>query len=400
MIKMSDIMALCESGTGFVGGACVDTMPHLSLTEAVNMLPVAIAESQVELEMSNQKMNSLMVESVVSAAQFGGSVDADSLVEMSFADIKAKIKKFFDKIINFLKSIIAKIGVQIDKIRLSGKQLFNKYKDSKYIKGKDFKGLTFNGYKFNKGLTDAFKSTVEKYTGESTVDALVAEGLGGAGKFVVPSEFNKEYKIDSKDVEKMDEKTVEKAEKVISDMKDVSAEDRKANMIKALTGQNVSASSWKEDLKEFLYGSKEKEELKYGEEGFQFSEISSLLQNPVDLDKVKDAYQKVKDGCEKKEKSLNKELDDIEKGMYDKTEAQRKSIGLISNYYNAYLGVISGAYDAINAVQAAKYNACKDRNNQYKSMFGKMLTYKAKSDNNDSAMSLDSEDAFELDLID
>lgn len=397
MINMSAIMALSESGTGFVGGACVDVMPHLSLTEAVTMLPVAIVESQIEFEEADQKMNDRLVESVIMAAQTGSSIDADALVEMSFADIKAKIKAFFKKIIDFLKSIIAKLKMHIDKLTLSGKQLYDRYKDSKFIKGKDFKDLTYNGYEFSKDLAGKYKGQINKYSDESSIDDLVKIGLKGDSQFKKPAEFAR-FGVSSSDNEFPADKKTE-AEETIESIKEVSAEDRKLNMLKELTGlNNLSEGSWRDDIKEDLYGSLEKKEIKYGEGGFTLDSIGNYFKEPTDLKRLHDDYTKIKTACEKKQRSLEKDLDKY--GKDAKGDAMNTALSLATSYYNSYISAISNALDVINVIQGMKYDALKARDAQYKSMFGKMLSYKSKSDNNDAATLFGSEDVYELDLMD
>lgn len=390
MIKMSDIMALCESGTGFVGGACVDTMPHLTLIEAVNELPIAIAESQIEFEDMSQHINGVMVESAITAMQTGSSVDADALVEMSFEDIKNKIKKFFEKILNFLKSIIAKLKVMIDKMRMSGTQLYAKYKDSPLLT-KNFTGMTFEGYKFKKDLGQAFSKSSSKY--ESDVDGLIKIALGGSSSFKTPAEFKTAYDKELKDKDK----DLRTANKAIAAIKDVDSSTREYNMAKALSGESsISKDSWKNDLKKVLFGGSEKVTLKFGTD-FTVDGIKKQLADPVNLDTIKDEYEKIKTACEKKYNELQHDLDDVKKESDDKTsEPKKNGISVCSNYYSAYMTAFQNAYNVINGIKAVKVNAATEQNKQAKTIFGKFLTFKSGS--KDESSELDADDAFELDV--
>ena len=149
MISLDKLMNLSEAATGFKGGSIVDELPGLSLTEATAGLPVVILESQIELNESVMAQNEALVESVIVGLQSGTQADVDSLTEGAFETLVNKIKAFFEKLRKWVNSIIAKLTVQIDKMRLSGTQMLAKYKDSKML-NHSFEDLTVNGYKFEK----------------------------------------------------------------------------------------------------------------------------------------------------------------------------------------------------------------------------------------------------------
>ena len=138
-MKFSELLALSEASTGYVGGTYVDEMPHLTLEECVSSLTESILADQISLYESNMKQNDSLVEATLS----GGNIDA--LVEMSFQSIKDKVSAFFQKILKFFKSIIAKLKLQIDKIRMSGQQLYSKYKNDPRLRTTDYSDLTFEG---------------------------------------------------------------------------------------------------------------------------------------------------------------------------------------------------------------------------------------------------------------
>ena len=142
MINVGLLQKITESATGYTGGPAVDTMPHIGLYEAAGMLPCVIMESQIEFHTSRANSIAALSEAAEMAIVSGNAPDFGPVVEATWSDIKAKIKAFFDKIIKFLNSIIAKLKVQMDKITKTGRQLYDKYKDSPNFRGKNYKDMT------------------------------------------------------------------------------------------------------------------------------------------------------------------------------------------------------------------------------------------------------------------
>lgn len=383
-MKISDLMALTEASTGYVGGNYVDEMPHLSLEECVGRLPVVILENQLELAETANAQNDAMVEAAVAAFSTGSQDTMNSLIEASFADIKAKIKKIFDSIIKFLKSIVAKLTLQIDKIKMSGHQLYAKYKDSPMLKEKK-DGLTVQGYKFSKNenlfpAASSFETDVEK----------LIKTVGG-GKIMTPDEFAAAYKTDIKDKSKEEKK----GQKAIDDMKNVGRATRVFNMAKSLTGSSkISEGSWQADLKTELYG--EKVELKYGTD-FDKDSVADMLKEPKNLNLIKDEYVKLEQAVNRYRDEIQKKVDEMEReaSNTDNTSEKNNGLSLCTGYFNAYMGIISDAYGTINVVKNIKYNFEKAKLDQAKTLFGKILSYKVKKED---ASDVDGIEEFQLEL--
>lgn len=382
MLELNKLMALSESSGGFTGGSYVDELPDMSLDEAVNMLPVIIVESQIELTDSRMHHNNLLVEATVSAAAMGSEPDFGPIVEMSFEDIKKKIKAFFDKIIKFLKSIINKLSLQIDKMRMSGHQLYEKYKDSKLLQGKSFKDLTFNGYKIM-GKDDIFADT-KKFESEPGIRELIKKAIPGCVDY---DEFGKTYKAGIAVDSKAENPLVKATEKLSG----ITQADRQVAMAKLLTGEkSLTAGDWEGAIKKKLYG--EKVDIAYGKDGFTLDALAAMLKDPADLNAIKEAYARVEKAAHEFHDKIQRAIDDLS-SQSDKLEsakgdnsAKTNRNSLVSSYYSAYMGVVSDSYAVINKVQSLKYNFQKTRYDQAKQMFGKMLSWKSeKKDNNDAS---------------
>lgn len=382
MLELNKLMALSESSGGFTGGSYVDELPDMSLDEAVNMLPVIIVESQIELTDSRMHHNNLLVEATVSAAAMGAEPDFGPIVEMSFEDIKKKIKAFFDKIIKFLKSIINKLSLQIDKMRMSGHQLYEKYKDSKLLQGKSFKDLTFNGYKIM-GKDDIFADT-KKFESEPGIRELIKKAIPGCVDY---DEFGKTYKAGIAVDSKAENPLVKATEKLSG----ITQADRQVAMAKLLTGEkSLTAGDWEGATKKKLYG--EKVDIAYGKDGFTLDALAAMLKDPADLNAIKEAYARVEKAAHEFHDKIQRAIDDLS-SQSDKLEsakgdnsAKTNRNSLVSSYYSAYMGVVSDSYAVINKVQSLKYNFQKTRYDQAKQMFGKMLSWKSeKKDNNDAS---------------
>lgn len=382
MLNLNNLMAISESSGGYVGGSYVDEMPDISLDEAVNMLPVVIVESQIELTDSRMHHNDLLVEATMSAAAMGTEPDFGPIVEMSFEDVKKKIKAFFDKIIKFLKSIISKLGLQIDKMRMSGHQLYEKYKDSKLIKGKSFKDLKYNGYKIM-GKADIFADT-KKFESEAGIVELIAKAIPGCMGY---ADFGKKYKEGIK----VDSSAENPLKKAVDKLTGVTQADRQVAMAKLLTGEkSLTAGDWEGALKTKLYG--EKVDLTYGKDGFELGALADMMKEPVDLTAIREAYARVEKSAHEYHDKIQRAIDDLasdsaklESGKGDNSAKTNRN-SLVSSYYSAYMGVVSDSYAVINKVQSIKYNFQKTRYDQAKAMFAKMLSWSPeKKDNNDAS---------------
>lgn len=370
MISLDKLMNLSEAATGFKGGSIVDELPGLSLTEATAGLPVVILESQIDLNETVMSQNESLVESVIVGLQSGTQADVESLTEGAFKTLVNKIKAFFEKLRKWVKSIIAKLTVQIDKVRLSGTQMLAKYKDSKML-NHSFEDLTVNGYKFEK--KDPF----------TAVDSVTPTGL--ITKVVPEMQTPEQFKANT------DEKVMEaKLDKV----KETSSADRKLAFAKAMTSgiELNNGDSWQSELKKELYG--EKVDLKFNTD-FTLESVKTALQGE-DLDKIKNAYSKLLTAIDKDEADVRKAAETYAKADENQPkqgENPAKNVTLVNNYFTAYLNCYQDCTAVVGAIQDIRVNYVKAQVNQAKSIFAKMLTYK-KKDNND-ASGID-----EIDLLD
>lgn len=371
MLNFDKLMALSEAATGFNGGSIVDELPGMSLTEATGYLPVVIMESQIELSECVQAQNEALVESVVSSLQVGTSVEVESLTEGAFETIKNKIKAFFEKIKKWLKGIIAKLTVQIDKVRLTGKQMKAKYKGSKML-NHSFEDLTVNGYKFEK--KDPFAST-DGYANDpmalitkaipdlATPTQFAAEAGGGGGR-------NDNLSALEADLEKI---------------KDITSNDRKLEFAKALTsGLDINGGdTWVADVKKELYG--DKVDLKFGED-FTLQSVENDLDG-ADLDKIRSSYTKLLNAVTKNETEIQKCADSFKKNhaSQDAGNDAPKSISLANSYFTAFLSIYQDCTAVISTIRDIQVNYEKAKVNQAKTIYARMLTYKKKGDKNEDA---------------
>ena len=381
MVNLSTIMSLTEASTGFVNGNYVDEMPHLSLTECVNGMSLFLLESQIEAANADIAANESLVESAISALTSGTQIDTNAILEASMGGLKARVKKIFDGIKQFIKTIIAKISTLIDKIRMDGNQLWSKYGEQvkKKAAAGEFSDMKFTGYKFPE--TNLFPGT-DKY--ESDVVGMIK---AIDSKITTPSENEK---VEDKDV-------IKKNTEAITDM-DKAA--RVVGMAKVLTGKSdLSEGGWRNELKEAVYG--DKTELDYGKDGFSVDAVGSVLQKPVGIEKIKDEYKRLGAAVEKYYNDIKKELDKLEKDDVTKglegdkaTNASALKAARVS-HFEAYLSLVTDAYNVINVVKNIKLDYEKARAAQAKSMLGKMISYKKKKDTND-ASNFDGIEMFEL----
>lgn len=381
MVNLSTIMSLTEASTGFVNGNYVDEMPHLSLTECVNGMSLFLLESQIEAANDDMAANESLVESAISALTVGTQIDTNAILEASMGGLKARVKKIFDGIKQFIKTIIAKISTLIDKIRMDGNQLWSKYGEQvkKKAAAGEFSDMKFTGYKFPE--TNLFPGT-DKY--ESDVVGMIK---AIDSKITTPSENEK---VEDKDV-------IKKNTEAITDM-DKAA--RVVGMAKVLTGKSdLSEGGWRNELKDAVYG--DKTELDYGKDGFSVDAVGSILQKPVGIEKIKDEYKRLGAAVEKYYNDIKKELDKLEKDDVTKglegdkaTNASALKAARVS-HFEAYLSLVTDAYNVINVVKNIKLDYEKARAAQAKSMLGKMISYKKKKDTND-ASNFDGIEMFEL----
>lgn len=401
MINVFDMMALKEASTGYVGGNYVDEMKDMSLTECTAALPIAITEAQLDIHDSVRRQNDAILEATMMAIRTGSMSEAalDNINELSFKDIKAKIIAIFNKIKKFLRSIIDKITLQIDKIRMTGKQLWSKYGKSDALKDTSkFKDFTFEGYKFPK------KVKFNSFDDEKGAENLVKAAYGGDP--ITPSDASAKFQnmihdisraMPQKNDESDDDVAIrrgEEVDKIIEKLTDVSKGDRISSMANKLTGMSDLGDDWKETVRKEVYG--DKETLNYGSD-FTVDSIGKICQNPTDIDAIKKEYVRLEQAVSKYENSLTKELDFFKKDGSQETANDRVAYNKIVSYYNKYMDVLSDAYATITAVKNIRVGAAQAESNQAKTILGKLISLGGKKSKTED-IDIDDELMFELDM--
>lgn len=383
-MKLSDLKVLSEASIGFVGGSYVDEMPDISLDECINGLTMTTLENEMSLYENTRMMNNALVEAAVGAIQGDMSAQEayDQLSEASFADIKAKVAKVFDSILKFIRSIIDKIKVQIDKIRMSGSQLYSKYGDQ--VDKKDLTGFTFTGYDIM-GKTDGMADT-SKY--EANPEMLIIAALGT--NFESPEAFKTKYLKDMNDKDP----SYKEASKSANKLSGFSRDEARRAMAKILTGSKANLSDdWMSTIKKKLYG--EKKELKLGSKGFTKESVIAILKEPKNLTAIQDEYKRLENAVSRYKDDIQRKLDDL---TAPEKEEVRAGYNVVSSYYTAYISYVNMAIGAINQVKTIKYDFAKEQNNQAKSIFVKMMSYKKESSKKEDASDEDDITEFDIDL--
>lgn len=383
-MKLSDLKVLSEASIGFVGGSYVDEMPDISLDECINGLTMTTLENEMSLYENTRMMNNALVEAAVGAIQGGMSAQEayNQLSEASFADIKAKVAKVFDSILKFIRSIIDKIKTQIDKIRMSGSQLYSKYGDQ--VDKKDLTGFTFTGYDIM-GKTDGMADT-SKY--EANPEMLISAALGT--NFESPEAFKTKYLKDMNDKDP----SYKEASKSANKLSGFSRDEARRAMAKILTGSKANLSDdWMSTIKKKLYG--EKKELKLGSKGFTKESVIAILKEPKNLTAIQDEYKRLENAVSRYKDDIQRKLDDL---TAPEKEEVRAGYNVVSSYYTAYISYVNMAIGAINQVKTVKYDFAKEQNNQAKSIFVKMMSYKKDSSKKEDASDEDDITEFDIDL--
>lgn len=398
MISLDKLMNLSEAATGFKGGSVIDELPGLSLTEAAAGLPIVIMESQIEMFKTVAEHNEIMVEAVVTGLQTGTQADVASLSEAAFSGIKEKIESFFARLKKWINSLIAKLKIHIDKTRMTGKQMIDRYSSNTAWKN-NMDGLVVNGYRFGTGVT--FKN-----------DATADEMLASVG-LEKPEEFQRIMetmyaKIAAKEGEhagdydygtKKDENGKEQQYMTkFTAMKDSTSAARKLAFAKKMVSgvELRSEDSWQEDIKKALYGS-EKVDLKYGTD-FDKSKVEADLVGQ-DLDELKRGYESMKKQIEDKHAQLKKSADELDsaiiKGKYSaEGKGSPKIVGMASEYYSMYMNIFGDCTNTMGAVKNIHLGWLKEKTDQAKKLYAKMLTYNKKKDTNDAS------DIEDIDVLD
>lgn len=383
------LMSLTEAVAGFNGGSIVDEFPQMTLEECAGRLPVVIMESSIELCDMVQTHNDALVEAAVGQIQTGGDAGYTSLVEGAFDTIKSKITAIFEKIKKFVKSIIDKLGVQINKVRMTGKQMWARYKDSEML-NHSFENLVVNGYKFDK--KDPFTS-LDSYIGAPRElikkavpqlpdpDSFISRVKDAEGKLVRDKDGAADYS------------QLTNIESDLEKIKEISSEDRKLAFAKeALNGIDVTdGSGWLNELKTELYG--DKVDLTYGTD-FNLESIKKDLQGE-DLDKIRAGYNKLLNALNSDEKTMQGYADKFKSGnKATQGNDVPKVISQANEYFTQFLAIYQDCTGVISSISSTRIGYVNAKVGQAKSIFAKMLTYKKKKEESTDLEGLDEFDVF------
>ena len=414
MINISELMALAESSTGFYGGSGRDEMPELSLTEATAALPLFITEAQMKWCDDTEATNAAIVETTMNALRYGAMDESamDAITEASLEGIKNKVIEFFNKILKFLKSILEKLAFQINRIRMTGKQLWAKYKNSSRAKNYEaFKDYKYNGYKNMFGADKVSFAKAAEYDSPNGGKDLIVKAVGDIGELDdIITKFNGIALHASAPQSRTDPNTgiKEPTEKVtgawdaeIEKMREMDSSEIKAKMAEALTGESGLDSDWQTTVREKLYG--DKEDLEYGKD-FTIDQVGKLCENPEDLSKMETEYKKFQNSVTKYKKTVTDQIDSINKktkATDEKDANERAKNNAAVTYLNAYIDRLNDAYAVITEVKNLRVTYYKAKNDQARAILAQLLSRgggKAKkSENSDSSFEDDELLMFEVD---
>lgn len=381
MLSFSDLKALSEASTGFVGGTGVDYFPELSLTEATAALPIAIMECQCEQISDINKYNQALMETTMSSMTMGGLNESamDMLTEAASGGLKQRVTSFFDKILKFIRSILEKLKFQINRMTMSGKKLWSTYKDSARAKAtENFKNFTYNGYKNMLGEDKVTFTSAAKYDkadgGEELINDVLKNAKIGIDHLVVMSDVeytnNDENGVKAGKMTNSEETNaaIKEDKKVLTDLE---SGEVKAKMAEKLTGITGLDTDWKETVTERLYG--DKEDLTYGTD-FNITQIGEICSKPQDLEKIANEYAKFESGVNAWKKKVEGAVSKLEKGK-DKAEGDVNRAGYTAmiESMNAYLARLNDAYAVISEVKNLRVTYYKAKNTQAQTILAKLL---------------------------
>ena len=388
---MSLYQMLQESGA--LGGnyrgdtAAVDAFPALSLLECVTSLPVVLTESAIENEVELTAENMLLAE----AAMMNESATFEALNENVFSNMKDRVVKYYNKAIEWVKSIIAKIKQWGDSVRMSGKKMSETYGDK--VSKVDLKGFTFTGYKFPDDLSKSVKGGCKIGDIETLIDkTLIGADMNTLKTIGNVSNYQSAMNGGWKTSDKTDSQRV-RFEKAIDALKKVESAKQgfKAEVLGEMVGKTITNADEinKVLFKHFRDGQTEKKELKDGS-GFSRSSIIDRMKKDSEIDDLRNDYTELESAIGAARDSLVDTIDKVQDVNIpdDATADEREKT---NNFISARAEVLRGvdsmyktAIGAITTVRGALTTALKDRNAQDKKLFVAMLNYKNPSAKNNS----------------
>ena len=353
-----------------------DIMPHYELSEAASHASFGLQELHNDAISQSRKMDEEQMKSALSE-----SASFDTILEATGEALSEKIQKMFGKIKQFFVSVYNKIRMFFDKIFMSNKNLVSKYKNHKNL-SQSFDNLSYSGYEYVDGIADKW-ANVDKVSSVDDIHKHIVTMCGNTVK--KPGEFKSSYESGA---------DFDTGKKELEALKDVSESERKERLLKAVTGVDVTADTAKSDLLEALQGSKERVTIT-GVDKFQ---IMDYLSKPEKESKIKKFYEDIIKSVDKVSESIRKEAKTIRSNNANGSDEQRKGADLCYSYFDAYANIASSTFKCLSIVGEAKISAIRSKVKQYRSVFGKMLTYKSKNAS-EAASFIDAADDFDFSVI-
>lgn len=224
MVSFARLAELSAGNIGFSGGAAVDMMPKMGLTECVDAFSMYLYESAIaDYEHEEAHCDKLFEAAMDAIAAKDMALFESAVKAMNEADDAApaegdtgsdnkskssvweKIKSFFKKIWEFIKNISAKVKMFLDKTTKDGPTFWAKYKDqfAKSDRTVDFKGEWYD-------FTDA--NTTKSVTIADILDDLKVKALDSVSADSAKTETETISKIDKDAVTKAVKKSLGVAE--------------------------------------------------------------------------------------------------------------------------------------------------------------------------------------------
>lgn len=364
---MTDIKTLMEASgmhKGFLGAEYVDRLPHLTLIEATSQLPCIVVEEQINMMSVGRPVRTNLSEAAM-----------QSINESALGTLKDKVEAFFQRMLKWVRSIIAKLKVHIDRINLTGEELFKKYVD-KLGKDSDYHGITFNGYRFAAGskiiydIKDSFDANIEE---------LVKNGLHRLGiqHVMLPHEFGIRMKGLARKVpegQTISKDVVDEINDGIDRITDLTHEERTTAMASVLSGRAM-VDGWEDDLRSRCWG--EKGPINYGTDMFIPRVIGKVLKDDA-LGECMEGYRRLERAIQDYRGRLKGELADLWDEFYVTTDTLNlpgnlSAQSMIARYYNVYIGCVSDALNAATRLKSLKVSFHTDMHHQAVSMLVKLV---------------------------
>ena len=286
-----------------------------------------------------------------------------------------KLKAFFKKVIEKIKSIFHKFMAVINQYRMTDAEFLKKY--SSEIRRKNLKDFEYNGWTFKE--LNTVVTTVSNKAEINTYADIVKDVIGGNGSANFASDLTKSFaggtvpNFSSADYNNAGtgDQTATKAEAFLtSEKKDEIVEAMRGKMLD--TNNKYTSSEFIEELKKKCYGDdKEKFNVK-------IDEWLGYISNAKDDIKTAEKAQK---DITKAIEHLIKNIDSEEKEINKKINA--KDAEAANKYSFKILSATGDLYrhfsDILTTYYGTMIQALKDRNRQAKAICVKALSYKAES---------------------